>query len=72
MNEKKAIIKNGCIIYGESAEIVGVSSTEARSRREAMKVKHRKTLLQKNQVDYYKAYPGQANDLPDETRRLLS
>lgn len=71
---KKAIIRNGRIIYGD--DIVSVSikpnETAARERRAAMQAKHRKDLLQRNQVDYYKAFPEQAKNLSDETRRLLS
>lgn len=73
-NPKKAIIRNGAIVYGDdiTAEHLGISSTEANSRREAMKTKHRKDLLQRNEVGYYRAYPEQAKNLSDETRRLLS
>lgn len=71
---KKAIIRNGKIVYGDniSAELLKPTETAARSNREEMKVSHRKDLLQRNQVDYYKAYPEQAKNLSDETRRLLS
>lgn len=70
---KIARIINGQIIYSDShAPTINPNETEARSRREAMKTKHRAALLQPNQVDYYKVYPNQAKDLPDETRRLLS
>ena len=65
---------HGKIIYGDniSAEVVKPNETAAHERREAMKTKHRKDLLQRNQVDFYKAYPEQAKNLNDETRRLLS
>lgn len=74
MTHRKAIIRNGKIVYGDdiSADVVLPSDTAARERREAMKTKHRKELLQRNQVDYYKAYKDQLVNLSDETRRLLS
>lgn len=71
---KRAIIRNGKIIYGNLIEPqrINPNETEARANRENMKTNHRADLLQPNQTDYYKAYPKQAKDLPDETRRLLS
>lgn len=70
---KIARIINGQIIYSDDhAPITIPTETEARSSREAQKTKYRKDLLQKNQVDFYKAYPEQAKNLSDETRRLLS
>lgn len=70
----KAIIRNGRIIYGDDlqAQITKPTETAARARREDMKVNHRKELLQKNQVEYYSAYPEQLKNLNDETKRLLS
>jgi len=68
----KAVIRNGKIYYDEEAKIVKPSETEARSRRQRMKVDHRKDLLQRNQTDYWRVHKDQAEDLPDETRRLLS
>lgn len=67
-----AIIRNGKIVYGVPADMPLPTETEANSRRRDMKTAHRKDLLQPNQVDYYKAYPDQAKELGDETRRLLS
>lgn len=65
-------IHHGRIVEGASDTILP-SETSARENRQAMKTKHRKELLQKSQVDYWKAYPEQAKtELPDETRRLLS
>jgi hypothetical protein len=70
---KIARIVNGKIVYSdEHAPVVSPNETEARARREGMKTKHRKELLQKNQTDYYKAYPEQAENLSDDVRRLLS
>lgn len=71
---KKAIIRNGKIVYGDELEAAHTrpSETEARSNREKMKTGHRKELLQRNEVAYYKAYPEQAKNLSDEARRLLS
>lgn len=71
---KKAIIRNGRIIYGDDIEanVIKPNETEARANREQMKVNHRKDLLQRNEVGYYRAYPKQAENLSDETRRLLS
>ena len=71
-SHNKAIIKDGKIIYGQEASIPRPNDMQAYANREDMKIRHRKDLLQKNQVDYYKAYPEQAKNLPDETRRLLS
>lgn len=68
----KAIIRNGKIVYGQSAELQKPSETEAYRKREDMKVNHRKDLLQKNETAYYKAYPKQLDNLSDETKRLLS
>lgn len=70
----KAIIRNGRIIYGYdiNAQVVQPTETAARARREDMKVRHRKDLLQPNQTDFYKAYPKQLENLNDETKRLLS
>lgn len=67
----KVVIRNGKIVRGE-AESIKPTETEARANRENMKVKGRKDMLQKNQVDYYKAYPEQAKNLSPELRRLLS
>lgn len=72
MSKSIAIIRNGKIIYGESAAVPLPTETEARSNREAQKVKYRADLLQPNQVDYYKVYPDKAKDLNPELRRLLS
>lgn len=68
-----ARIINGRIEYlDEHAPILQPNETEARSSREAGRAKYRKETLQKNQVDYYKAYPEKAKDLNPELRRLLS
>ena len=50
MVSKIARIINGEIVYSDkSAEVIKPHDMASRSRREAMKVKHRKDLLQKNQ-----------------------
>lgn len=69
---QKAVIRNGKIVYDSDAEVTKPNSLEGHSKREAMKMRHRKDLLQPNQVDYYKVHPEQAKDLPEETQRLLS
>jgi len=71
---KRAVIRNGKIIYGDdiAAATVLPNETEARANREQTKVKFRGELLQKNQVDYYKKYPEQAKNLSPELRRQLS
>ena len=71
---KRAIIRNGKILYGDDIEpsVVQPNETQARSNREDMKVRHRADMLQPNEVDYYKVYKDKAKELPDETRRLLS
>lgn len=72
MKNKIARIINGRIVYGEHAGISKPNETAARASREDQKVRFRKDILQRNQVDYYKAYPEQAKDLNPELRRLLS
>jgi len=70
---KIARIVNGQIVHSDShAPVVNPNETAARARREGMKTKHRKDLLQRNETAYYKAYPEHAKNLSDETRRLLS
>jgi len=70
---KIARIISGRIIYTDTnATPVTPNETAARERREAMKTKHRKELLQKNEAAYYRAYPEQAKNLSDDVRRLLS
>lgn len=66
------MIRNGQIVYDVDAELLKPNETSARANREDTKTKHRKDLLQKNEVAYYKAFPEQAKNLSDETRRLLS
>ncbi len=66
------IINGKLVEIDEHASVVQPNVTEARASREDQKVRHRKDLLQKNQVDYYKAYPDQAKELSPELRRLLS
>lgn len=68
-----AIIRNGKIIYvDDSSPVIRPSETANRESRESQKTRYRKDLLQRNQVDYYKAYPEKAKDLNPELRRLLS
>lgn len=70
---KIARIINGKIVYSdESSEVIQPTDTAARERRKNMKLDHRKDMLQKNQTEYYKAYPEQAENLSPELRRLLS
>lgn len=71
-SNKRAVIKNGRIYYGEEAEIVMPNETQARANREDMKIRYRGEMLQPSQVDFYKKYPEKLKDLPDETHRLLS
>jgi hypothetical protein len=70
-SNKKAVIKNGRIYYGEEAEIVLPNEMQARANREDMKVRHRKDMLQPNDLNYYRAYKDQAKNLPDDIRRLV-
>lgn len=72
MKDRIAKISNGKIIYGETADRLMPNEMAARERRQRMKTDNRKEMLQRNQVDYYKAYPEQAKNLSDDTRRLLS
>lgn len=70
---KIARIVSGHIVYSDNhAPTITPTETEAHARREGMKTKHRKELLQRSQVDYYKQYPEQAKNLSDDVRRLLS
>lgn len=71
---KKAIIINNQIVYGDdiSSNVVRPNELLAKHYREAQKKQFRKELLQKNQVDYYRAYPEQAENLSHELRRHLS
>lgn len=68
----KAIIKNGRIYYDTDSEIIKPNEMAARASREDQRVRFRKDILQKNQVDYWKANPEQAKELNPELRRLLS
>lgn len=73
MANKIARIVKGEIIYlDEHAPVVIPNETQARANREEMKTNHRKDLLQKNEMEYWKAYPEQAKELSPELRRLLS
>ncbi len=73
MKNRLAVIRNGRIIYDDiGATTIQPNETAARERRESMKTKHRKALLQKNQTEFYRAYPEQLENLSDETKRLLS
>lgn len=69
---KKAVIRNGRIVYDVDADQTLPSETAARENREKMRTKNRKDLLQKNQMDYWKAYPERAKELSPELRRLLT
>lgn len=71
---KKAVIRNGKIIYGDDIEANSVkpNDQQAKANREAMKINNRKDLLQPSQTDFYKAYKNKLDDLPDEAKRLLS
>lgn len=71
MASSKAVIRNGKIIYGEDAEAPKPNDLQARANREDQKVRHRKDLLQPNDLQYYRAYKDQAKDLPDDLRRLV-
>lgn len=68
---KKVVIRNGKIVSGEAITIQP-NETAANENRRNMRDNWRKEMLQKNQIDFYKAYPNHAKNLSDETRRLLS
>lgn len=72
MASRKAVIRNGKIIYDVDAEVSKPSETAARENREAMKTKHRGDMLQRNEVGYYKKYPKELDNLSPELKRLLS
>lgn len=66
-------IVNGKLVESDNhAPVLKPNDMQARANREDQKVRHRKDLLQKNQVDYWKANPEQAKDLNPDLRRLLS
>lgn len=69
---KRAVIRNGQIIYDEDAAILKPNETAARESREDQRVRYRAEILQKNDPDFYKVYPEHAKELPDDVRRLLS
>lgn len=70
---KIARIINGQIVESDDhAPVQKPNDMQARANREDQKVRHRKDLLQKNQVDYWKVHPEQAKDLNPDLRRLLS
>lgn len=71
-DKRIARIVNGKIVYGSHAQVIKPNEMAANERRQRMRTDRRKEMLQRNQVDYYKAYPEQAKNLSDETRRLLS
>lgn len=71
MKNKKAVIRNGKIVYDVDATPIIPNDTEARANRQSMKVNKRKELLQRNDLNYYRAYPEQAKNLSDEIRRLI-
>lgn len=72
MDKRIAKIVNGRIVYGEHSEVITPNERAAKERREGEKVKYRKELLQRNQTDFYRAYPEHMKDLPEDTQRLLS
>jgi hypothetical protein len=71
---RKAVIRNGQIIYGDdiAADVIKPNETAAHESREDQKLRFRGELLQRNQVDYYKKYPEQLENLSPELRRALS
>lgn len=66
-----AVIRNGKIVYGGEAVVAKPTETAARENRESMKTKHRKDMLQKNNLEYYRAFPKEAENLSDGLRRQL-
>ncbi|CAB4132531.1 hypothetical protein UFOVP253_31 [uncultured Caudovirales phage] len=68
-----ARIINGQIVYlDDHAPIIKPNDTAARASREDQRVRYRKELLQKNEADYYRAYPEQGKNLSPELRRRFS
>jgi len=73
MSKNIARIVNGRIVYiDEHAPTLHPNETAARASREDQRVRYRAEMLQPNQVDYYKVYPEQAQNLSPELRRMLS
>jgi len=74
MNNKIARIINGKIVYSDqNAKPVKSNEMSAKHNREAMKVRHRKDLVQPNEIAFGRAYPEKTREMyGDETARLLS
>lgn len=72
MGKITRIINGQLVDIDEHAPVIKPTETAARESREEGRMKYRKDILQKNQVDYYKAYPEKAKELNPELRRLLS
>ena len=73
MSNSIAVIRNGQIIYlDEHAPAIKPNETAARASREDQRMRYRKEILQKNDVEYYKAYPKELENLSPELRRQLS
>lgn len=68
----KAIIRSGKIIYDTNSEVIKPTETAARASREDNRTRHRKDILQRNETQFFKAYPDEAKKLSPELRRLLS
>lgn len=73
VSKRIAIIRNGKIIYSDDNAIpMKPAETAARASREDGRMRHRKDILQRNQVDYWKANPDKLSELSPELRRQLS
>lgn len=72
MKIKRAVIRNGKIVYDADSKVSKPNTTEAHRRREDMKINHRKDLLQPTQVDFMRAYPKEGREIhgDDAARRL--
>lgn len=72
MGKITRIINGKLVDIDEHAPVLKPTETAARESRQDNRVRHRKDILQPNQVDFYKAYPDKAKELNPELRRLLS
>lgn len=70
---KIARIHNGKIVYtDDAAPAVKPNEMQARSDRQATRDKHRRDMLQRNEVDYYRVHKDQIKNLDEGTQRLIS
>jgi hypothetical protein len=73
MRNRKAIIRNGRIVYDEEATVARPTETNARFEREAERKTYAREITQPSSTNFYKAYPERAKEIySEETLRLIS